>query len=122
MAQRSDHLDWQDLLIGLLGLYLFFSPWLVGYSGEHSSINAFIVCAIIAVLAVSAFFEFHTWEETTIGAFGVWLIVAPWALTFNEDRLATKTQVAIGLIALALAIWSAISHRGQRAHFGNGGS
>lgn len=103
--------SWQDVLNCLLGIGMFFSPWLFGYAAEQTAAwNAHVVGAIIAVLALAAIFAFQDWEEWVSVALGAWLIASPWLLGFSGVSAALLSHVLIGLAAIILAIWSSAEH------------
>ncbi|KAB2940955.1 MAG: SPW repeat protein [Hyphomicrobium sp.] len=102
---------WQDTLNLVLGAALLVSPWVLGFASETTPTwNAFIVGAIIAVLALAALFAFQVWEEWVSGALGAWLIIAPWVLGFGTHATALYTHVLIGIATLVLAYWSTSEH------------
>jgi hypothetical protein len=102
---------WQDTLNFLLGAVLFFSPWLFGFGAEQSAaFNAYVVGAIIAVMALAALFAFQAWEDLVSGLLGAWLIVSPWVLGFTGSDAAVLTHVLAGIAAIVLAICSTNEH------------
>ncbi|HEX2842892.1 SPW repeat protein [Hyphomicrobium sp.] len=102
---------WQDVLNCLLGIGLFFSPWALGFAGEHfAAMNAHVIGAIIAVLAIAAILAFQDWEEWISVVLGAWLIVSPWVMSFSTVRPAMLTHVLIGIATVVLAIWSSTEH------------
>jgi predicted MFS family arabinose efflux permease len=110
--------SWQDVLNCLLGIGLFFSPWLLGFAAEQTPAwNAHVVGAIIAVMALLAIFAFQDWEEWISIALGAWLVVSPWVLGFSTVNVALLSHVLIGLATIILAIWSSAEH-GSRLPIG----
>lgn len=102
---------WQDVLNCLLGVALFFSPWALGFASEQTAAwNAYVIGAIIAVMALAAMVAFHDWEEWVSVALGAWLVVSPWLLGFSAVGSAMLTHVLIGVATLVLAIWSSAEH------------
>ena len=102
---------WQDTVNFLLGVGLFFSPWLFGYeSVQNAAWNAHIVGVIIAVMALITLFAFQSWEEWVSGVLGLWLIISPWLMGFGSVIAPAMTHVLIGLAVVVLAIWSATEH------------
>ncbi len=102
---------WQDSLNFLLGVVLFFSPWLFGFGAEQTvAFNAHVVGAVIAVMALLALFAFKTWEEWISGVLGAWLVISPWVLGFSAAAAPMLTHVLIGIAVLVLAIWSTGEH------------
>lgn len=100
--------QWQDAVNFLLGVFLFFSPWLLGYADTtNAAWNAYILGVIIAADAAAAFMAFQKWEEWLNVLFGAWLVVSPWILGFTGVAAAMWTAIIVGLAVLILAIWSA---------------
>lgn len=103
--------NWQDTVNFLLGLALFFSPFVLGFGADRApALNAHIVGAIIAILALATMLAFHAWEEWLSAALGAWLIIAPWVLGFSNHGTAMLTHVLIGIATLVLALWAAREH------------
>lgn len=102
---------WQDSLTFLLGVGLFFSPWLFGFQDDTgAALNANLVGAVLVVMALMALFAFHQWEDWISGLLGAWLIISPWFLGFSAAMAPTITHVLVGLAAIVLAIWSMNEH------------
>jgi predicted MFS family arabinose efflux permease len=103
--------NWQDFLNLLLGLGLFVSPWVFGYTAqENAAGNAYLAGLIVAAMALAALYAFQEWEEWVSGIFGVWLIIAPWVMGFSTVAAAMYSHVVIGIAVLVLAIWSTSTH------------
>jgi len=98
-----------DVVNLLLGLGLFLSPWVVGYSTESAaSWNAWLSGLAIAVLAIVALAAFAEWEEWITLAVGVWVAISPWLVHFSGNETATPLHVIAGIVvaaAAALRIW-----------------
>jgi hypothetical protein len=102
---------WQDSINVLLGLGLFFSPWVLDFGAQETAArNAHVFGAILAVMAIAALFAYKIWEEWVSAVLGAWLFVSPWVLQFSEHSTAKFTHVLIGVAAIVLAIWSASQH------------
>jgi hypothetical protein len=99
--------DWStaklcDVANLILGMILFFSPWLFDLSiGPQWQIAA-IVGGAIGLLSIAALAAFAIWEEWLNLVAGLGLIVSPWLLGF-QNSAAMTIDVAIGLIVAALA-------------------
>ncbi|SPH24372.1 hypothetical protein DEA8626_03423 [Defluviimonas aquaemixtae] len=117
--------SWQDGLCLVLGVWLFLSPWLLGFAVLPAAFwNAVLFGVIIAGMAIMAIVEFRDWEEWADMAIGVWLVISPWVLGFAalsavadaSAFAATWNFVATGILTLALSAWSLRSHHdGTRA-------
>ena len=105
----------------LLGMILFFSPWLFGLSAGAQWQTASTVGIFIAVLSVAALAAFAIWEEWLNLIVGLWLIASPWLLGF-QDSSAMAVDVSIGAVVAILAaleVWltqryAAAPHRKPR--------
>ena len=110
--------DWSraklcDVVNLLLGTILFFSPWLFSLSAGAPRQVASIIGLFIAVLSIAALAAFAVWEEWFNLIAGLWLVAAPWLLSF-EDSSAVMVDVAIGIVVVVLAtleIWLAMDRR-----------
>jgi hypothetical protein len=102
---------WQDAVNFLLGVALFLSPLMLGFSTERApALNAHMIGALIAIMALATILAFHAWEEWINAILGLWLILAPWVLGFNAHDTAKLTHVLIGITTLVLAIWAVRDH------------
>lgn len=115
--------DWSsarlcDVANLLLGMILFFSPWLFDLSAGPQWKVASITGIFIAVLSIAALAAFAVWEEWLNLIAGLGLIVAPWVMDFR-DLQATAIDVTIGIIVAVLAaceIWLTHVAKPQISH------
>jgi ABC-type uncharacterized transport system permease subunit len=97
---------WQDSANAVVGVWLIFSPLVLGYTNEFTGlVNAVIVGILLLATALGAIFVPHAWEEWTETALGLWLAVSPWVLGFGTQP-AMANAVVSGLVVLTLALWS----------------
>ena len=92
----------------VLGAFLFFSPWIFGFSGSTAAENANIAGIVIVVLAVAALAAFAVWEEWLNLIVGLWTLISPWVLSFHTNTKAMVVCVIVGVIVAILAaveIW-----------------
>ena len=104
--------DWSsaklcDVVNLILGMILFFSPWLFGLSAGAQWQTASITGIFIAVLSIAALAAFALWEEWLNLTAGLMLIVSPWLLDFQNSDAMT-IDVVIGTIVAALAAFEVI--------------
>jgi hypothetical protein len=111
--------DWSSAKLGdvanlVLGMILFFSPWLFGLSAGAQWQTASIIGIFIAVSSIAALAAFAVWEEwLNLGA-GLTLIVSPF-LGF-QDSSAMTIDAVIGAMVAALAavgVWLAAAAASQ---------
>lgn len=102
-----------DVVNLILGMILFFSPWLFDLSAGAQWQTASITGIFIAVLSIAALAAFAVWEEWLNLVAGLALIVSPWLLDFQNSEAMT-IDVTIGVVVAALAaveIWLAHGER-----------
>jgi len=101
-----------DVVNLILGMIVFFSPWLFGLSAGAQWQIASITGLFIAALSIAALAAFALWEEWLNLTAGLTLIVSPWLLEFqNSDAMII--DVVIGGIVAALAaleVWLAYAN------------
>ena len=107
MAERRI-MRWQDSANLLLGIWLFVSPWVLGFRSEipDESWNFFVAGALTAVCAAVGLGLRSFWEEWVNLALGIWLILSPWILFFDRNSVATGVATVIGACITVLAIWT----------------
>lgn len=108
---------WQDWMNFVLGLWLFVSPWVLGFARlEAAAWNCWLVGVVVAAVSVSALIQFARWEEWINAAAGLWLLVSPWLLAFAgaNEAAALWNHVLVGLAVAVLALWDGFAHREER--------
>lgn len=111
---------WQDGATLALGLWIFASPWIFGrilaaqapgqvLAGVWSLWLSGLAVLFVAGMALSAF---RVWQEWTILALGVWLLVSPWILGFGISATVAWNVTVSGALVLALAGWTLAMHGG----------
>ena len=101
--------QWRDFINLLLGIWVYVSPWVLGYSAIRiAELNANAVGLVIAVAAIAAIVHFYRWEEWVNILLGAWLIASPWVLPIPADQALMWNQGIAGAIVCGLAVWSAI--------------
>jgi hypothetical protein len=108
LKQRSE-LTAINIINAVLAVFLFFSPWLVGYRDvQIATWNAGVCGLVIALVAALAITRLQEWEEWSNALLGLWTAAAPWILGFAGTVAAMWTHVLVGLVVLVLAaveIW-----------------
>ena len=102
-----------DIVNLTLGMILFFSPWLFGLAAGAQCQTASTIGIFIAVLSIAALAAFAVWEEWLNLIAGLWLIVSPWLLGF-QDSEAMTVDVAIGSVVAVLAAFEVWLAHGAR--------
>ncbi|MPR10186.1 SPW repeat protein [Microvirga tunisiensis] len=103
LKQRSE-LTAINIINAVLAVFLFFSPWLVGYrDAQIASWNAGACGLVIGLMAAFAITRLQEWEEWSNAALGLLTAVAPWIMGFAGSMPAMWTHVLVGLAVLTLA-------------------
>jgi hypothetical protein len=104
MMKQLKH--WQDTGNAVLGLWLVFSPLVLGFQTELVDMgNTVLVGLLLLAASLGGMFVPRAWEDWTETALGLWLAVAPWVTGF-ATTVATVNAVIVGLIVLTLALWA----------------
>lgn len=97
---------WQDQVILLLGLWLFISPWVLGYaSGAPISLNASATGALIALMAAFDLFKTYAWAVVVSLLAGVWAVASPWVPALADSGALMASNVIAGAAVVVLALW-----------------
>ena len=97
---------WQDWTDVLLGFWLVFSPWKLGYTLDTTATaNAHglgLVLIIFNILSATRLVD--EWQEIVNILLGVWLILSPYTLNFANDTEPSINAMWVGSIIVALAV------------------
>jgi hypothetical protein len=112
--------DWSsakicDVVNLILGMILFFSPWMFDLPAGVQWQTASTTGLFIAVLSIAALAAFAVWEEWLNLIAGLTLIVSPWLFDFQNSQAMT-IDLSIGSIVAALAaveLWLAHSQQAR---------
>jgi hypothetical protein len=108
---------WQDWVNLLLGIWLFVSPWIFGFSADAHSWNFWIIGVAFFVFGVAALNTRQLWEEWVNLVLGVWMIISPWVLGYSATAAARDDAVIVGIVVAALSIW-VLAERNRRMAMG----
>lgn len=104
----------------LLGLWIIFSPFLLGFRGVLPAVwNGVVVglsVAFFSGIRVSLGYDQTRWSWCT-ALFSLWLIASPFVLGFAKITSATWNDISVGVVLLLLS-WKAASTPGPRKAFG----
>ena len=103
---------WQDWLNLLIGIWLFISPWVIGFAGADSgaSWNAWILGVAIVVFSAIAVSIPQAWEEVINILLGIWMVISSWAIGI-ASRAAETNAVIVGLLVILFAAWAMAMNR-----------
>ncbi len=107
---------WQDWAHLLLAVWLFLSPWVLGFAdSETVAWNAWLVAVIVATAAVVSIGRYSPQAQWVAVVMGAWLIVSPWLLrTAALAPAAYWNLAAVGLAFVAVGGWNLTARRRGR--------
>jgi hypothetical protein len=117
-----------DVVNLALAAWLFFTPWMFGFTAEPAAWNASLSGLAIGAIAIAALVEFAEWEEWTNLALGMWVAMSVWVIGFADHAAATLVHLTVGsivTIAAALRLWllhhspSQVTETGARSRPGS---
>jgi hypothetical protein len=116
---------WQDWLNLILGVWLFFSPWILAFASPSgngiamaASWNAWVLGVAVFVVSLGSSYSNERWPEWINLVLGAWIFLAPWILGFQTVMMrAAWDHWIIGAAVFILAVWSAstVGMRGPQA-------
>jgi hypothetical protein len=101
LAQRYRAAALIDVINLLLGMLLFFAPWMFDFVSTLASENAWLSGALISLLATSAIIAFDAREQRLNLLVGLWVVVSPWLLGFHAEM---HIHFIVGLLLVALVL------------------
>lgn len=106
MALHLSTKRWQDQVILLLGLWLFISPWVLGYAADSpKAVNAYVVGIAMAVLAAFDLYKTYLWAVAVNLLLGAWIAISPWVPTLADRGAMMTNSVIVGIAVVVLALW-----------------
>ncbi|WP_458437694.1 SPW repeat protein [Methylorubrum extorquens] len=104
-SDDQDRLISYDISIAALAVYLFFAPWVWGYSElRMAAWNSWLSGAAIAGLSVWMYLRPQILLGVAHSLGGLWVLTAPWALHVSADAKVLWTHVAVGTGIIAFTV------------------
>jgi hypothetical protein len=115
-AETKPQYMWANWLSLLLAVWLFISPWAVGFADSPApSWNAWIFGVATGVLALIGVSTFAAWEDWVSLIVGVWLFISPWVLGFADVSEAAANFYIVGVLFVILEAWGVWAARREMA-------
>jgi hypothetical protein len=107
---------WQDWVILISGVWLSFAPlWMAGYAvAGAAALNSTVIGVLLVAASWIALLRPRPWEEWVNLVLGTWLVVAPFALGFQDTGTVVINHVVIGLICAGDAMMALAGSRRDR--------
>lgn len=99
---------WLDGAIAALGVWMFVSPWVLGFSAlaNQAAWVAWVLGAAILILGGVATYRLTLGEEMGTLILGVLSAISPWVVAFDAELRATSDALTVGVLVVTLAVWS----------------
>jgi hypothetical protein len=93
----------------VLGVWLFLSPWVLGYAEQYGGVawNAHLLGTATVLFSVAGLYTTRFREGLAGIAFVVWLIASPWIMGFSESTAATANAVTMGVLLAIVSLLDA---------------
>ena len=106
-------------ITGIAGLWEILAPFILGYSSVTGGlVDALILGSILLILGLWTALAKSAGVVRTLswidGALGLWLILAPFLVSYSSSAAATANDIIIGAIVLVFSVWGAFA-AGQEA-------
>lgn len=91
----------------IFGIWLIISPYILGYQGSQAKWQSVIGGIVVAILAATRYFApSQLWASWVNALIGLWMIIAPFATSYNSHA-AYWNQVIFGILILLTALGNA---------------
>lgn len=99
------HHSWEDVLMMMLGAVVILAPIFIGGSDSAVVLTGMAGVAIVGVAALRMT-SLRRWEEWLQLACGLWLVAAPFVLSYAGAQRALHVSIGLAVCALAaLGLW-----------------
>lgn len=99
----SEYANNCDVFNLILGSVLFAFPWVFGFTPGPAAYNALACGLAIQFISAATLEAFAIWEEFLNLIIGLWLVMAPWVLGFQDTKAMTTVSVVVGAVVALLA-------------------
>ena len=104
---------WKPAMIGLLGIWMIFAPFVLD-SSTSNAYNDWLIGLIVTNVAIMMSSR-RLWERPLATAAGVWLFICGFVPSLLGGRAVVTNDITIALVLIAAAIPAAIHLREELA-------
>jgi sulfite exporter TauE/SafE len=101
----------------LLGIWIIASPFILTFTDNSSALwNDIIVGAVVLILGLVRLSSTRmtSWASWVNLILGLWMVVAPYVLTYSDITNALWNNIVLGIAVAILAAWSIFfTHQAQ---------
>lgn len=98
---------WPNWLSCLAGIWLIIAPFVLDYETTRATVNSVIVGVLAIIVSALAAMTYSTIPNVAHAVVGIWMIVAPWALSYGDagERVdAWNSDFATGAFFIGLHV------------------
>lgn len=100
-------------IIAVAGLWEIIAPFAIGYSSTSAAMVDAIILGVLllglgiwaALVNTSGTIKILSWINAVLG---LWLVVAPFALSYSGVSGATVNDIIVGIVVIILGVWAAV--------------
>jgi hypothetical protein len=113
---------WKDVVELLVSVYIFISPFILGFFDLSQASTTFLLVGTAAILISQlGIAKQQPWEEWVNLLLGAFLAVSPWLFGYSQVALVTINAVAAGIVLAVFALTAMIQeyivlHRQKHEH------
>ncbi len=110
-----EKINWQNGAILLVGIWLMVALFVLNITppedGSLSTVtwNFVLLGVATALMALAIIFSYNIWEVWITMALGLWTVVSPWVLGFEDQSTLKMNAMVCGILifaaALSLVLW-----------------
>lgn len=110
MEQRDTSVKSLAALNFLFGIWLIISPYILGYQGAQAKWQSVVAGIVVLILAAVRYFSpAQVWASWVNALVGVWMIISPFATSYNTTA-AYWNQIIFGILIAIVGISNAATH------------
>ena len=105
--QKTTVDGWQDSVEILIALWLFMSPFVLGFTGNSAAtVSVLLIASFTLLIAQLGLAEQKPWEEWTNIILALLLIASPWLFGYAFEIVAMLNSVVSGVLIIVFAALS----------------
>jgi hypothetical protein len=104
---------WKPAMIGLLGIWLIFAPFVLD-SSTSNVYNNWLIGLIVTNVAI-AMSSYRSWERPIATAAGVWLFICGFVPSLLSGQAVVTNDITVAVVLIVAAIAAGIHLREELA-------
>lgn len=104
-------LRWQDWIIMVIGIWVFITPWVFGFSNMNFAWSSFLTGALLTIFSIWELSNKKIWEEWINLIIAAWMFISPWILGFSRTTHPAFVMFLFGAITFVVTLWSILNSK-----------